>query len=223
MSQVLLTFTLTVTSTVHQTIVLGDDGVVSRVNARPGDTENPEVGWWQGSIDGSVLALAQSLATSAWPDITASRPPAAAAWSATGAGGRRGLWGATDEIGAALRSLQSECSKVARDAVAVAALSARQSGADGPVMLTVESRGTAPIDLSLRDAEFVDGETTVFITDEAEVVGYLGAALSLPPELRAVGVLRNRQSGTQGLDLTGTMSSGAERYDVGLRVTVTTE
>lgn len=223
MSQVLLTFTLKVTSTVLQEMVLADDGTVTRVNARPEDTELPEVGWWHGTIDGSVLTLAQSLATSAWPDFTASHPPAAGAWSATGAGGRRGLWGATDEIGSALRSLQSECATVAQEAVAVAALSARQSGADGPVMLTVESRGSDPIDLSLRDAEFVEGETTIFITDEAEVVGYLGAALTLPPELRAVGVLRNRQPGPQGVSLTGSMSSGAGRYDVGLRVAVTAE
>ncbi|KRA29530.1 MULTISPECIES: hypothetical protein [unclassified Nocardioides] len=223
MSETLLTFTFQVTSTVHQQMVLADDGVVTRVNARPTDTERPEVGWWHGSIDASVLGLAQSLATSAWPDFTASRPPAAGAWSAIGSGGRRGLWGETDEIGTALRSLQSECSAVAQEAVAVAALSARQSGADGPVMLTVESRGSDPIDLSLRDAEFVEGETTIFITDEAEVVGYLGAALTLPPELRAVGVLRNRHPGPEGVVLAGTMSSGADRYDVGLRVAVTAE
>lgn len=218
----ILTFTLATPAAVREVVELADDGRVVRWTGHPGGTGPVELGWWRGAVDADVAEMAATLAAATWPDVALSRPPAAGGWTAAGAASRRGLWAAEpgDEVGGALRTLLAECSRAADEPVAVAALGLRRNGPDDPLLLDVASVGVEPIGLTLRDARLTAEETVVFITEEAEVLGYLGSELVLEPGTTGIGVLRGREADADGLAITGTMSAAErERVPVGLRLT----
>lgn len=204
----ILTFTCAVTSTTVDVVEVADDGTVTRATGRTtGASTEVDLGWWQGVLDPSVVGTATALAAAAWPDVVLPRPPAAGAWTAAGAISRRGLWGELDEVGSALRALLAECTESAATPLAAVRLSATHAGGDAPVLLSITSTGSATVEATLRDDALDADETIVFITEEAEVVGYLGMPLPLPPGTQATGVLNGRRPGPAGLALTGTLTT----------------
>ncbi|TNM39710.1 hypothetical protein FHP29_12655 [Nocardioides albidus] len=217
----ILTFTFATPSATYDVVELADDGTVTRATGRPtGPSADVRLGWWQGALDPAVAGTATRLAAAAWPDAALPRPPAAGAWTASGATSRRGLWGDPDEVGSALRVLLAECTESATTPLAVVRLTATQAADDAPVLLSIASSGSVALEATLRDDALTSEETVVFITEEAEVVGYLGTPLPLPPGTRATGVLHGRRLGPDGQALTGSLRvDGRAPLSIAARVT----
>lgn len=224
---------------VREVATLDDDGRIAWRISHPATTDHPQLGWWTGVLDKATMATARSLAgPSASGGAQTARPPAAGGWSATTPAGRIALWAGDDATRAGLRSVLAACRAAATVARATARLSATIGGVAGdPVLiLQVASIGSEELHVLVADPggggasggsdDLLDelgggpGPTTaVFLTDEAEVVGFLGEEVWLPAGTTVKCVLRGRSPGPHGLVVTGTMATAADE-PVGVAATV---
>jgi hypothetical protein len=141
-----------------------------------------------------------------------SRPPAAGAWTVTGSSGRLGLWDpvVAPDLVPALNVVRSECTEAASSPRAVAEFSASWTDeAEPSLMLTVASAGEATIELDLTEDD-ATAPTAVFLTEEGEVLGFMGGELELPAGTRVHGVLRGRAIGPRGFEVMGRMATADE-------------
>jgi len=190
-------------------LTLDDDGAVSRRVTQPGSTDDPAVGWWTGALDRSVVAAAKALAERDWPSgDTRSRPPAAGAWWAQGPNGRVGLWSPSteDEVRPALSALRAACAEAASRATSAVQLSARwaEMGGEQVPLLGLVSIGDQQMNLTLQHP--AEAPPAAFLTDDGEVLGFLGDQLWLPAGTSVHGLLRSRLPGPGGLELAGSMA-----------------
>ncbi len=174
---------------VDERVILGADGRVSRVVQRAAG-ERPEVGWWTGELDASVLELAVDLASRSWSSApTVGSQPAAGAWRAGATGQSIGLWGEADEVRGPLQSVLGACLTAASAALAVAEFHAHSTGtgSDEMPMLHVTSIGDAPVVVEF-EIEGAEG-SAAFLTADATTVGFLGFALVIEPGVEVFAAL----------------------------------
>ncbi|MCU1693662.1 MAG: hypothetical protein JWM64_2753 [Frankiales bacterium] len=196
-------------------LTVDDAGAVERLVLQPGGNDQPELGWWQGTLADDVLPAVQRVAAAPWPSGDAqARPPAAGAWFVDGTSGRLGLWDAPegDALRPALAALRAACSDSATTAVAVLALAGETGrGGDGPApLLRLASRGREELELRL-DADA--GPAVAVVTEDAEVLGFVGGRVLLPAGAEGSALLSGRPSGERGLEVAGTLRRAAGEDD----------
>lgn len=200
-------------------VVLEDDGTVVRLVASPGGNDHPQLGWWRGSVDPSVVGAAVNSAGADWSSTAlVPVPPAAGGWWASRPdGGTIALWAATD-IAGSLSALLGACARAADEPEAAAELSATSVEGDREaVLLALRSIGRAALTLTF--AHDRSAPRAAFMTDEAEVVGFLGARMELGAGTAVSGVVRGRPPGPGGMSLSG-LATKPDGESAEVRVTV---